>query len=656
MKRAIGKNTIGQGSKMEVDLKDYGRSTHDLSRIWRSTTAMGTLIPFLCEVGLPKDIWDIDLECSVLTHPTIGPLFGSAKVQLDVYSSPMRLWLSKLNQNKQDIGFSMDTVLFPVMDIAGKNVTIDKNTLLPSDQINPSSILSYTGTRGIGSSVAAGNVIRRFNAMHLLNYQEIFKQYYANKQEGIGAYLHTNPITYNKTASTADIFAGGVTSVMPKANASATIFSKTIQGGTLDGMTITATGTAQTISNIIINTSMGTMFLNQVWGSIVPTGLIITCTLPMMEVDVYGWDFAPDDVLSTKLPTVTTFPLTEIDDLREDILASIKNPTAYNISDPTKQKGIFKGIFQRDNSTLASATDFSCTYNQEGLLLKTYQSDKFQNWMKTSWINSINTKSAIDTSSGSFTIDTLALKKRVYNLLNRVAISGGTYYDWIGAAWGDIGHKMATSPVYEGGLIKELSFQEVISQAETSGKPLGTLAGRGQLTNKKKGGRITINLEEPSLIMGIFSITPRLDYSQGNEWFNNLLNIDQLHKPEMDGIGFQDLITDEFATFDTTVTNTVTNPPVFKSAGKQPSWINYQTAVNRCYGNFAGNQMYMTFNRRYEFDSQSKVLKDLTTYIDPAKFNHIFAQTSRDAQNFWVQIKIDIRTRRLMSANNIPSL
>ena len=84
------------------------------------------------------------------------------------------------------------------------------------------------------------------------------------------------------------------------------------------------------------------------------------------------------------------------------------------------------------------------------------------------------------------------------------------------------------------------------------------------------------------------------------------------------------------------------------------------TNVNQIRGNFAEqtDQMYMTLNRRYEseyFEGQVR-LKDLTTYVDPSKFNHVFAYTRRDAQNFWTQIGINIQARRKMSAKVIPNL
>ena len=48
--------------------------------------------------------------------------------------------------------------------------------------------------------------------------------------------------------------------------------------------------------------------------------------------------------------------------------------------------------------------------------------------------------------------------------------------------------------------------------------------------------------------MGIVSITPRVDYCQGNDWdMIQLKTMDDLHKPALDGIGYQDLLTYEMA-------------------------------------------------------------------------------------------------------------
>ena len=308
---------------------------------------------------------------------------------------------------------------------------------------------------------------------------------------------------------------------------------------------------------------------------------------------------------------------------------------------------------------------YSATASQEGLAVKTYQSDMFNNWVNTEWLEGaggVNDVTKIDTSKGYITIDEINLSNKVYNMLNRVAISDGTYDSWLEVTYDHIRQRSITNPWYAGGLSKEIVFQEVISNAAAEGQPLGTLAGRGRLSDKHKGGYVTVKIDEPSYIMGIVSITPRIDYSQGNKWDVNLENMDQLHKPALDAIGFQDRLTDEMAWFDTIIQYNDGNPkpPTFKSIGKQPAWLHYMTNVNQVRGNFAdaNQQMFMVLNREYsyKFDGLDSGVKDLTTYIDPVKYNHIFADTRRDAQNFWVQIGADITARRKMSARIMPNL
>ena len=64
----------------------------------------------------------------------------------------------------------------------------------------------------------------------------------------------------------------------------------------------------------------------------------------------------------------------------------------------------------------------------------------------------------------------------------------------------------------------------------------------------------------------------------------------------------------------------------------------------------------MVLNRNYEININTNSIDDLTTYIDPGKYNNIFADTSIDAMNFWLQTAFNIRVRRNISAKQIPNL
>lgn len=649
IKKKLGGERLGSGNKMEVGMHGYDRSTHDLSYIWRSTMSAGTLVPFMSEVALPGDTFDIDLDINVRTHPTIGPLFGRFKVQADVYSVPIRLYNAKLHNNMLGIGMNMAQVILPQIVLEAINPVGGLDNI-DNEQINPSCLLNYLGIRGVGIKKNAQQEYRLFNGVPILAYWEIYKNYYANKQEGKGAVIHREEF-YENVQKITQINPTG-TNIIPKVPGTAT----NGQIGSNDQLEIELnTPYVQTLANIILRTSNGDLPLESVFREDyrTATGIYGTMTNPV-RMYIYAWDYQATTSLPIR-PKVATFDLDNIDEMRSAILQhSINAP--FIIASPVGSQPLDKAPYK----WLADIDATGAPYNkatQEGLGIKTYQSDLFNNWLETSWVTQISTTSAVSTVAGFFTMDQLNLSKKVYEMLNRIAISGGTYDDWLDAVYSNDRMQRAESPIYMGGKIKELAFQEVISNTETDTQPLGTLAGRGVMTDKDKGGRVHINVQEPSYIIGIISLTPLIDYSQGNKWDVNLETMDDLHKPALDEIGFQDLITEQMAWWTTYHDGTKWTQT---SAGKQPAWLNYMTNVNQTKGNFAikNNEMFMTLNRGYEHELFNGVyrIKDLTTYIDPVKYNQIFADTSLDAQNFWTQMRVGITARRKLSAKIMPNL
>ena len=333
------------------------------------------------------------------------------------------------------------------------------------------------------------------------------------------------------------------------------------------------------------------------------------------------------------------YTLEDLDTLREDILS--KGKSEYIIGNNNENCSV-----ESINEMVSDITNGGQLY---GLPLKTHFSDIFNNWVNKEWIdgdNGITALTSIDTSGGSFSIDTLNLSQKVYDLLNRIAVSGGTYKDWIETVYTTDYYFRAETPVYEGGLSGEIEFGEVVSTSATEiqgNEPLGTLAGKGYNSNKK-GGTITIKLSEPSYIIGIASITPRVDYSQGNDWDNDLDTLNDIHKPQLDGIGYQDLM-EKWMHADANNNAAV---------GKTIAWINYMTNVNKTYGNFAAGESegFMCLNRQYTVKSGE--IENVTTYINPKEFTGIFATNELSNMDFWVQLGFRIQARRVMSAKQIP--
>lgn len=656
-KVTLGGDRLGSGKRMKVDLHGYERSTHNKGYLWRNTMSPGTLVPFMSEVGLPGDTFDINLNCDIKTHPTIGPLFGSYKVQLDVFMCPMRLYNAYLHNNALNIGRKMSTIKLPQIEFTVFEApTIGSTVDWDNIHVNPSCLLAYLGYRGFGNNpeaLGAGTQTRQMNAIPIICYWDIYKQYYSNKQEEKGAVIH-NGFTANITTVTNPIErtnSDGTENIDDTTPGFVTIF-------TGDIITITYSGTTPSLEQIMIITDqLGAIPLSQLLQNINTTATTIQGTYNGTKGNLTAslWRYrTPGDVTQTA-PVVELFDLTNIDDMRNKILTfqSTTAPFVINSELPTLKP------YQYLWDTPATGYYYT-TSTQEGLAVKTYQSDLLNNWMNTDFIDGvggINEITAVDTSAGNFEIAALILSRKVFDMLNRIAITGGTYKDWLEVVYDHESYWQCESPMYMGGLSKEVVFQEVISNSastsENGTQPLGTLAGRGITGHKHKGGTVVIKCDEPCYIMGIASITPRIDYSQGNSWDVNIQTMDDWHKPALDQIGFQELIFEQGAWWTTIWDGTKWSQ---QSAGKQPAWLNYMTNINRTYGNFAikTNEMFMTLNRRYETEGDG--ILDLTTYIDPAKFNYIFAETSLDAMNFWTQIAVDITARRKMSAKLMPNL
>ena len=625
--KSIGKNTLGGGKSIQVDLKTYNRSTHNLSYAWRSSMGVGTLVPCMKLVGLPGDTFDIDIDTKVLTHPTVGPLFGSYKLQIDIFTAPIRLYNAMLHNNALNVGLDMSKVKLPKMTYIGLNDTIEDSTHLTCSS---SSILAYLGWRSSTPAKESNKSIP--NAIPILAYLDIFKNYYANKQESNFYYLVKTAYVDTELANNNVIYNIDVTQQTTTRSGTIEIVNMTLEQWNTSGEiygTDTATGKKIWLSS---------KEMNKYW---TPTQKESNILLTFLSPQKFR--FERDSKARHKNDNyIQSAELNILDELREKILKA--GSTQFNIAAGTNK--YFLDILTVNNRK-SNLKDAGC-----GLLLKTYQSDIFNNWIKTEWIdgeNGISAITAISTTGDKFTIDQLNLSKKVYDMLNRIAVSGGTYQDWVETVYTSSWNMHTETPMYEGGMSSEIEFQEVVSNSATADEPLGTLAGRG-INTSKKGGKLHIKVTEPCYIMGIASITPRVDYCQGNDFDMYFNTLDDLHKPALDGIGYQDLLTCKAAGW------------VAENAayGKTVAWIDYMTNFNKTYGTFAenGNEAFMVLNRIFEpkNDDFTSTEIDNTSYIDPSKYNYIFAETSAESQNFWVQIGFGIESRRVMSAKQIPNL
>lgn len=680
MKKTLGGDRIRSESKMEVYLPNFGRSSHNVGKIIRTSQACGTIVPYWCQIGLDGTTFYIDITTKVKTLPTTGPVFGSFKHQIDVFVIPIRLYIAALHNNALGVGLNMSKVLLPCFQAMSANTSIYENDT-NRGQVNPSSLLAYLGIKGFGHS-DVNQYLRRIPAMFNLAYWDIFKNYYANKQEE-KAYVVTGINHIWKKISVGD----GVTWLKTWTNNSSEVYRiepttekpKYIRLEFEENISPEEVNEIQFLTNdpnltVAANklTKLGDAFIFERTD---PEALgLKEPENPKKATKVYAYKVkkiiqiaynkgaegeTPITMPDNQKIKLTEFPLKNIDDERTLILAAPS--TSPYILDYTKMPyaAAIAPIELPNYNRTKTYISTNAWYSQAGLAVKTYLSDRFNNWLNTEWIDGttggINAITAVDVSDGKLTMDALILQKKIFNMLNRVAITDGTYQAWREATYGIRSAVLPESPIFCGGMQSEIAFDEIVSNSATDEEPLGTLAGRGVATMYKSGRGLKIKCTEPSMIMALGSITPRVDYSQGNKWWTRLESMDDFHKPTLDAIGFQELITDEMAAWNTKLDDNYNY--IYSSIGKQPSWIEYTTDVNETYGEFAAGMplAFMCLNRVYE-ENSDHTIGNTSTYIDPTIYNNIFAESRLSSQNFWVQVAFDVTARRVMSAKQIPNL
>lgn len=655
--RTLGKNTLGDNNKMKVAMRDYDMSTHDISTVFRSSIGVGMLVPFckiLCQKG---DIIDINLINKTLSQPTLGPLFGSFKLQHFMFFGGFRLYNSWLHNNRTGIGMKMSDIKLPMMKANTKGTTNSAST-----DISASALYKYLGwskSRRTGANANTG-VLK--NGVPLLLYLDIFKNFFANTQEKKFYMLKG---------------AGAVTLDIQDTYQSSDDGNYTIGKNT---------NTIHITSNTRISTNVTDIDYQRFWDSIKikileSDGGLYYKTLSQITQNALTNTIQLDDANASPFATIlqffTTketakFIKTELGQYDLKVLDQIRDVILH-------QKGnesliITGSSVGESNNGSAELTKFiDDTINSQsnklgGMLLKTYDSDIFNNWIQTDWIDGAGgiteiTSIDITANDGKLTMDALNLQQKVYNMLNRIAVSGGTYRDWLETVYtaGKYLDRPET-PVFIGGMTQYIEFDEVISKSATETKygsqPLGDIAAIGRGGKPLNNGHIHYQCEEPGYIIGLMAITPMIDYSQGNDFDLNLQTIDDLHKPALDGIGYQDLIQEQMAG-ETSVYEGGSRISNIKhlAANKTVAWIDYMTNYNRTFGDFATGEAldFMVLNRRYEVSSNNTI-EDLTTYIDPQKYIEIFADTSIDSQNFWVQTVVQATRRGNYSAKQIPFL
>lgn len=165
--------------------------------------------------------------------------------------------------------------------------------------------------------------------------------------------------------------------------------------------------------------------------------------------------------------------------------------------------------------------------------------------------NFFNANTVDMSNATTFDVNDLRLVFSIQKWLERNARSGARYIEFLQSHFAGVSPKdeRLQRPEYIGGTQQPIIISEVLQTSETATSPQGNLAGHGISADSRHAG--TYRVEEYGIIMGIMSIMPRANYSQGinRQWLRETRY--DYYFPEFANLGEQAVTNAElFYTFE----------------------------------------------------------------------------------------------------------
>lgn len=149
---------------------------HDLSHYLRTSMAPGLGYPICCIPCNPGDHHQLEFKHLMNTQAILNPLYGSYRLQICVFFAGVSLYVPKLWRNGTMIQSSTGLldVDFPTFQPAPHK---------PMYQVDPSSLPAFLGMGYHSGRFSSAPSTFSVNLIPYLMYYDIFRHYYANRQE-----------------------------------------------------------------------------------------------------------------------------------------------------------------------------------------------------------------------------------------------------------------------------------------------------------------------------------------------------------------------------------------------------------------------------------------------------------------------------------------
>ena len=154
-------------------------ANHNRSHYFRDSIPPGALVPiYVKDVNAGDEIFN-QYESLVNTQALLSPLYGSYKLKIMTFFSGSSLYIPRLwrNGSMQQADGTLDAN-YPLFNFPYNDST---STSVKDLAVHPSSLLGHLGFNPGYVHVSSG--IKGYNAIPLLMYLDIFRHYFANRQE-----------------------------------------------------------------------------------------------------------------------------------------------------------------------------------------------------------------------------------------------------------------------------------------------------------------------------------------------------------------------------------------------------------------------------------------------------------------------------------------
>lgn len=151
---------------------------HDRSHYLRTSMAPGLGYPIYCREALPGDQIQLEFKHLMNTQAILNPLYGSYRLQICVFFAGTSLYIPRLWRN----GF-MSAGARGILDVSYPTYALSATK--PITRVHESSLPAFLGL-GVGYgrfSTTAPTKGSTINLIPYLMYYDIFRHYYANRQE-----------------------------------------------------------------------------------------------------------------------------------------------------------------------------------------------------------------------------------------------------------------------------------------------------------------------------------------------------------------------------------------------------------------------------------------------------------------------------------------